>query len=55
MGAFECESIYNNKISLEQIGKLFQRTINVKEIPNQEKPFSLRYNLIEEYNKIKFI
>jgi len=53
MGAFECESIYNNKISLEQIGKLFQRTINVKEIPNQEKPFSLRYNLIEEYNKIK--
>ena len=53
MGAFECESISSFRISLEQIGKLFQRTINVKEIPNQEKPFSLRYNLIEEYNKIK--
>ena len=53
MGAFECESISSNKISLEQLGILFQKTINIKEIPNQERPFSLIYNLIEEFNKLK--
>jgi hypothetical protein len=53
MGSFECSSIINNKISLEQIGILLEKTINIKEIPNNEKPFSLKYNLYEEYNQLK--
>jgi len=53
MGAFECDSIGGSKISLDQIGILFQNTINIKEIPNNEKSDSIRYNLIEEYQKLK--
>ena len=53
MGGFECSSISCSRISLEELGKLLQKTINIKEISEQVKPFSFRYNLIEEYNKIK--
>ena len=53
MGAFECDSIGNNKISLAQIGIFFQKTLNIKEIHNSEKSDSIRYNLIEEYNQLK--
>ena len=53
MGAFECDSIGSNKISLAQIGIFFQKTINIKEIHNSEKSDSIRYNLIEEYNQLK--
>ena len=53
MGAFECDSIGSNKISLNQIGIFFQKTINIKEIHNSEKSDSIRYNLIEEYNQLK--
>ena len=50
MGVFECYSISNDKITLEQVGVLLRKTISIKEIPPQEKPFSLLSNLIEEYN-----
>ena len=53
MGAFECDSIWSNKISLYQIRIFFQKTINIKEIHNSEKSDSIRYNLIEEYNQLK--
>ena len=53
MGAFECDSIGSNKISLNQIGIFFQKTINIKEIHNSEKSDPIRYNLIEEYNQLK--
>ena len=53
MGILECDSIPGNKISLSQIGVLFQKTINIKELPDQEKSFSLLYNLIEEFNRLK--
>ena len=52
MGAFECDSIGNCKIPLEQIGILFQKTINIKEIQNSDKSDSIRYNLIEEYHQL---
>ena len=53
MGAFECDSIGSHKISLDQMGIFFKKTIDIKEIPNNEKSDSIRYNLIEEYQQLK--
>ena len=53
MGVLECDTIGNCKISLDQIGIFFQKTISIKGLQNNEKFFSIRYNLIEEYQKLK--
>ena len=53
MGTINCESIINNKLSFEQIGLLFQKTINIKEIPTKDKYLSIQYNILEEYNYLK--
>ena len=53
MGAYNCDSLINNKVSFTQIETLFQKTINSKEISNSEKSISIQYNLLEEYNYLK--
>lgn len=53
MGVYNCNPIPNNKLTFEQIDLLFQNTINVKEISNNEKNISLQYHLLEEYNLLK--
>ena len=54
MGAYNCDSARNRKLTFEQIELLFQNTLNLKEISNKDKNLSIQYNLSEEKNLLKF-
>ena len=53
MGAYNCDSLINNKLSFEQIDLFFKNTINQREIPIHDKNLSIQYNILEEYNYLK--
>ena len=53
MGAYNCDSLINNKESFSQLKILFQKTINLKENSDIDKSESIQHNLLEEYNYLK--
>ena len=53
MGAYNCDSLINNKLSFTQIELLFKNTINQREKPIHDKNLSIQYNILEEYNYLK--